>query len=58
VHGEEVVVEAQVAPARDDNSAGGVRFSVSVLQTAGGPLALPPTELTSYDVEVRNCRPC
>jgi len=51
-------VEAQVAPARDDNSAGGVRFSVSVLQTAGGPLALPPTELTSYDVEVRNCRPC
>lgn len=52
VHGEEVVLEAQVAPARDDNTSGGVRFSVTVLETASGPLALPPTELTTYDVEV------
>ena len=52
VHGEELVVEAQVAGAREDNTAGGVRFSVTVLQTAAGPLALPPTEHGCYDVEV------
>lgn len=32
VHGEEIAVEAEVAAAREDNSAGGVRFSVCVVQ--------------------------
>lgn len=49
--GPELVIEPQVATSWGDNKAGGVPFSVHVITTALGPLALPPTEMACYDVE-------
>ena len=45
------MIEPQVAGVVGDNEAGAVPFSVHVISTAAGPLALPPTELAVYDVE-------
>jgi hypothetical protein len=36
-HGDQVVVEAEVGAARDDNTAGGVRFSVCVVEVSTQP---------------------
>jgi hypothetical protein len=37
IHGDQVVVEAEVGAARDDNTAGGVRFSACVVEVSLQP---------------------
>lgn len=45
------IIEAEMAPAIGNDPGKAVPFSVHVIETALGPIALPPTELAAYDVD-------
>ena len=53
MHGDQVVVEAEVGAARDDNTAGGVRFSVCVVEVSTQPGLLGSADSTHSSCNAR-----